>query len=337
MKVFILTEGGKNIGFGHLTRCISLYQAFEEKGVLAEFIVNGDESIKDLLRSKKYEIFNWLQEKEKLFGFVEKADIVIVDSYLADISFYEAVSRMRKVPVYIDDSRRIDYPEGIVVNGAIYAQDLDYVKRENVEYLIGPQYMPLRREFWEVPEKEIRERVQNIIITFGGDDARNLTPRILRFLNEEYPELMKTVVIGGGFQNIEQIENLKGRKVNLIYYPDAEEMKEIMLQSDIAISGGGQTLYELARVGTPTVAVAVADNQLNNVKGWQKTGFIEYAGSWKDKDILIKIRKLIEKLKDANIRKNKYSIGKKLIDGKGQSAIVNYLIKCREEVKRKIW
>lgn len=31
MKVFIITEDGKNIGFGHITKYLSLYQAFEEK------------------------------------------------------------------------------------------------------------------------------------------------------------------------------------------------------------------------------------------------------------------------------------------------------------------
>ena len=36
MKVFILTEGGKDIGFGHITRCISLSEAFEEKGIYPE-------------------------------------------------------------------------------------------------------------------------------------------------------------------------------------------------------------------------------------------------------------------------------------------------------------
>ena len=41
MKVFIITEGGKNIGFGHITRCLSLYQAFEEKGILPKFIINN--------------------------------------------------------------------------------------------------------------------------------------------------------------------------------------------------------------------------------------------------------------------------------------------------------
>jgi len=326
MKVFILTEGGKNIGFGHLTRCISLYQAFEEGGVLPEFIVNGDESIRDLLRGKKHKIFNWIEEKEKLFGFIENADIVIVDSYLADISLYKAMSALSKIPVYIDDNKRINYPEGIVMNGAVYAEDVDYIKNENVEYLAGPEYMPLRKEFWKVPEKEIRERVQNIMMTFGGDDAKNMTPKILMFLNEEYPELMKNVVIGRGFQNMEEIDDLREKKVNLIYYPDAEKMKEIMLESDIAISAGGQSLYELAGVGVPTIGICVAENQLENVEGWAKAGFLEYAGWYSEKNLLEKIRNSMKHLEDINIRRNKSELGRKRIDGKGSLRVVGILL-----------
>ena len=49
MKVIILTEGGKNMGIGHLARCLSLYQAFEDKNINAEIIVNGDKTLKDSL------------------------------------------------------------------------------------------------------------------------------------------------------------------------------------------------------------------------------------------------------------------------------------------------
>ena len=52
MKITILTEAGGNIGFGHLTRCIALYQAIEEKGYSPELIVNGDESILDFIKIK---------------------------------------------------------------------------------------------------------------------------------------------------------------------------------------------------------------------------------------------------------------------------------------------
>lgn len=45
MKFFIITEGSKNKGFGHITRCLSLYQAFEEKEIIPEPILNSDDNI----------------------------------------------------------------------------------------------------------------------------------------------------------------------------------------------------------------------------------------------------------------------------------------------------
>jgi len=96
MKVFILTEGGKNIGFGHITRCTALYQAFEERGIIPKFIVNGDDSVFDLLADKNYEIFDWIDEKERLLELIQNVDIAIIDSYLADISIYQPYQRLLK-------------------------------------------------------------------------------------------------------------------------------------------------------------------------------------------------------------------------------------------------
>jgi len=317
MKVFIITEGSKNIGFGHVTRCISLYQAFEEREVMSEFIVNGDDSIENLLKNKNYQIFNWIEEGSKIFELIKEADICIIDSYLADISFYENLSNLVKVPVYIDDTKRLDYPRGIVINGNIYAKELDYPEKDGITYLLGSKYIPLRKEFWEVPEKEIKEKVESIMITFGGDDMRNMTSKILKFLRKNYPSLKKNVIIGKAFQNTDEIEREVDENTNLIYFPDAEKMKEIMLASDIAISTGGQTLYELARVGVPTIGICVAENQLRNVKGWEKVGFLEYAGCCDEGDIINKLYCQLEHLKDVNIRKNRSKIGKRFVDGRG--------------------
>lgn len=45
MNVIILTEGGKDYGFGHVARCSSIYQAFRKFCITPQFIVNGDKSI----------------------------------------------------------------------------------------------------------------------------------------------------------------------------------------------------------------------------------------------------------------------------------------------------
>lgn len=321
MKAIIITEGGRHIGLGHITRCVSLYQAFEKNKISPELIVNGDETVKELLADKQYEIFNWLDERDKLFGHIGGADIAVIDSYLADIDFYLRVSGTIKIPVYIDDAMRLDYPQGVVVNGGICAEELNYPEASGVKYLLGAKYIPLRKEFWDLQEKEIKDAIKSVMITFGGDDARNMTPVVLSLLIERFPELIKRVIIGKGFKNMKEVTAMKDAKTELVLYPDAGGMRRVMLESDIAISAGGQTLYELARAGVPTIAVAVAGNQTNNVKGWERAGFIEYAGWWEDKGVLENVEDALHLLREKNIRRQMAKIGRTLVDGLGAERV----------------
>jgi UDP-4-amino-4,6-dideoxy-N-acetyl-beta-L-altrosamine N-acetyltransferase len=317
MKAFILTEGKKNTGFGHMARCTSLCQAFEEKGISPEFIINGDHSTKGLLQNRQHTIINWLERRDEILDLVGGADIVLIDSYLAEYDFYKKISELAKLPVYMDDFMRYDYPKGVVINGALFAEDLDYPDREGVIYMLGIQYFPIRQIFWDISRKRIRGRVQNIMVTFGGDDSEKMTVPILKLLAAEYPFMKKKVIIGKGFDNIREIESLSDKNTEIIYCPDGEGMKKIMIESDICISAAGQTLYELARVGVPTITIMTADNQANNIIGWQKAGSIEYAGSSKDIDIFNKVKKGIDALEKKDYRAQKAKAGFAIIDGKG--------------------
>ena len=326
MKIIIVTEGSRKIGFGHITRCMSLYQAFREKNLPVQFIVNGDTTIKHLLENTDHLIFNWLEDSLKFFELLDKSDMVIVDSYLAPKSFYEKISESVAFASYIDDNKRIDYPKGTVVNGSVLAENMGYPSLDEVQYLLGSCYIPLRHEFWNVPEKKTKTALESIMVTFGGDDLRNLTPNILKMLNKEHPHVNKKVVIGRGFEKISEIEDLKDNQTELIYYPDAGGMLQTMMESDVAISAGGQTLYELARVGVPTIAVGVAYNQINNVNNWQKVGFIEFAGFWDNENLCRLINEKIKLLEDKNLRFDKSKTGKMSVDGQGAIKIVKHCL-----------
>ncbi len=325
-KVFIITEGGDRIGLGHITRCLSLYQAFEAKGILPEFIVNGDESIDVVLKNRQYKRFNWLEHKDRVLTSIKDSGIAIVDSYLADIAFYNEVSDSVRLPVYIDDNKRLDYPKGVVVNGSISAEMLNYPARENINYLLGPKYIPLRKEFWNVSEKIIREKVERIMITFGGDDTENVTPSALRMLAKRYPQAAKNVIVGRGFRNEVEIKKAADARTELIYSVGAEGMKSVMFESDIALSAGGQTLYELARVGMPAIAVIVADNQLNNVQGWEKNGFVVNAGWHNAPELPEKINEGLKLLEERMVRERMSKAGKLLVDGGGAERAVETLM-----------
>ncbi|MGC8924395.1 MAG: PseG/SpsG family protein [Calditerrivibrio sp.] len=303
MKIYIITEGGSDIGFGHLTRMYAVYQGFKVRGITPKFIVNGDDFVEDIIKEAECEIFDWIDNKARLFDLIKGADIAIIDSYLADKSLYEEISNIVKLPVYYDDNNRLEYPRGVVINGNIHAKDLNYPERGDIVYLLGMEYLPLRMEFWDLPEKEIRVNMESIMITFGGDDVKNMTPKVLNFLVEEYPGLKKYVIIGRGFRNIDEIEKYVDNKTFLVYHPDGKKIRDIMLDSDIAISAGGQTLYELARVGVPTIAVIVAENQIGNVKKFEELGLVENVGWWNEP--LSNIKSKILKLSSYKNRKEK--------------------------------
>ena len=320
MEVVILTEGGKDYGYGHVARCSSIHQAFEHYNISPKFIVNGDESIKSIVQDMNVEIIDWLYDSFN-------AEIVLIDSYLADLTFYEEISKNSLLGVYVDDNNRLDYPKGIVINGTLDTSDMGYLERDDITYLIGNEFIPLRKDFWDIQKLKINDSIENILITMGGNDLRNLTPKILELLNDNFPKVNKKVIIADSFKNTKEIESLKNEYVELIYSPNSVEIINAMSSVDLAISASGQTLYELACIGVPTIAIGIIDNQKNNIKNLVNQGFIEYAGCWNDDNLLENILGRINYLKDKNIRFDKRLLGIQAVNGKGSLNIVKNILK----------
>lgn len=330
MKLIILTEGGENIGFGHVTRCLSLAQGFEANGLPSELIVAGDSSVEKILANTNYRLINWRENIDQLIRMIKDA-IVVVDSYLADLSLYEEISKAAKIPIFFDDNFRLNYPKGVILNWNIHAHDLNYPQKEGLTYLLGSEYISLRNSFWDIKEKVIRENVDDIMVTLGGDDSKNLMPKVLRLLVSQYPKLRKHIIIGGAFKNEVEIKSEADKNTNLIFSPDDKGMKNVMLRSDIAISSGGQTLYELARVGVPTIAIIVADNQENAVKSWQRNGFIELAGYWTNGNLIENLEKKMHHLMDYKKRCQSSKIGQQKVPGNGAEKIVDFIKQSMNE------
>ena len=78
MKVEIFTEGWKDIGLGHISRCSSLYNEIVNRGIPVNFIVYGDIADVDFLKGINIVNENWL-DKEDLINNVSP------DDYLIDI------------------------------------------------------------------------------------------------------------------------------------------------------------------------------------------------------------------------------------------------------------
>ena len=332
MTVKIFTEGGPDIGLGHISRCSALYDEITDRGISAEFYIYGEIDNTELTDKKDIHNVNWLT-KEFLNDNITENDYCIVDSYLASIDLYEVVARKAKKALYIDDTGRLHYPKGIVVNPSLSADGIRYPNDENVRYLIGPEYVILRKPFVGAVRKGVNKEAKRVLVTMGGTDIRNLTPLIIREICIKFPKLQFDIVAGETFNNTEEQEF---ENTHFHFNVTAGGMKELMLSADYAISAAGQTIYELIATQTPFIAIKTAENQENNIKQLQNgipgQVVIAYHARNFIKD-MITAMSLYDSIKVRYGLFDKYG---KLIDGKGSGRIVNRLINseiCAEEIQ----
>ncbi len=326
-KIAIRADGGREIGLGHIQRCLALSSQLQRERMEVLFITKGNEVVKEKIEQGGFEVvelndnLNLEEDLEHTIEIIKtnKVDVLVTDSYEFDEKYLTEGKKKVRLLVSIDDLAEIVFPSDIVMNQNIYAKDLKYRSSAgNTKFLLGPQYALLREEFTNLRKRKISEKVQNILITLGGSEPFNLTPKILNVLDKIEGDFSITVVIGHFFNNIPEIEDMIkniNKKVKIVYNPT--RMASLMLSSDLAITGGGTTLYELAATGTPGFAFCLADNQIKNIKGMAEACTIIDMG-WGSKLAEESFFQKIDKLMNGYmLRKEMSKSGQALVDGKG--------------------
>jgi CMP-N-acetylneuraminic acid synthetase/spore coat polysaccharide biosynthesis predicted glycosyltransferase SpsG len=112
----------------------------------------------------------------------------------------------------------------------------------------GPEYATLRSEFFHLPPKQVRERPERILITFGGTDPGQLGPRCARLLVDEVDAEIRAVVGPGS--------DAEGYPEGVSVAKHVRSMAAEMVAADLILTSAGRTVYEAAAVGTPVVVLA---------------------------------------------------------------------------------
>lgn len=317
MKAVIVTEGLKGRGYGHLTRCLAIYQAFEERGITPIYVADSNGVKPQFLGQMNLVVLDWRNNSEEILRLSANSDVIVADSYLADLQSYERLRQTSREIVYLDDYLRIDYPPGIIVNGAVGAERLPYPRDRGHRHLLGIEYAPLRKEFWDILPVVGRRNVKDVLLNFGGEDAANLAAKILYHLLETFPEYNFHIV--RGLTPGDTDEKFRSRRVTFHRNLEAGNLLRLSMSCDLAISAAGQTLYELARMGLPTIAIGTAENQRQTIHGWIENGFLRSELWWNDLDLLEKLA--------SEIRARSHSSVEVLAscDGQGARRIIKYL------------
>ncbi|TLE14519.1 hypothetical protein LS72_008440 [Helicobacter apodemus] len=238
-KAFLFADKKLGIGLGHMSRTKALANLLEQNHYQAKIL--------DC-------IF--------LESFKESCDLMSIDSYTLPIDSYYQATSLARVCIFFDDTLRLPYPKGILLNASLGADLQSYKnKYPNHTLWIGKGYTLLQKPFLQLlntPHK-LHKTIKNIMVTLGGADILGLT----KWLCEELYTFNPNFQIHYIHKDKHLFKKAKGYS-NL----NATQMANLFSQMDLCICACGQTLSESIACKVPTLGLEVAINQRANLIGY---------------------------------------------------------------------
>jgi UDP-2,4-diacetamido-2,4,6-trideoxy-beta-L-altropyranose hydrolase len=323
------TDGGSEIGGGHVMRCLALAQAWQEEGGHALFAAATiAPALKARLAQEGFECLAVPGPRgsaEDLAATIaaaraQGARAVVVDGYRFAPTYRQSLRDAGFKVAAIDDNDEIGAcVDDLVINQNSHASEALYPERAaHTRLLLGTDYALLRREFraWQGPPRQLPPVARRILVTLGAADPDNVTGSAIGVLAPVLPVGTETtILIGGSNPHAHAIDaQTAGQPGFRVLRDQREQMPTLMAQADLAVSAGGSTMWELAFMGTPFVIVVIADNQRAASEAMAAEGFPVLQAA----DVADALPDVVARLLADRGRRSLLSkLGRRLVDGEG--------------------
>jgi UDP-2,4-diacetamido-2,4,6-trideoxy-beta-L-altropyranose hydrolase len=325
MRVVFRADASDVIATGHVMRCLTLAETLRERGAEVHFVSRDlPGNLNGLIAERGFglgrlpepdrarpagaavsEAETWLgvdigtdaEQTAATLDALAPVDWLVVDHYGIDAS-WERLQRPRVGRILaIDDLANRAHDCDLLLDQNL-AADAEIRYRGKVPphcvLRLGPGYALLRREF-RLARTRRRPRPwppRRILVNFGGTDPSDLTALALAALSElDDARLGIDVVTGAAYRGRPRdIAGLPG----LTWHSGVNTMAEMMASADLALGAGGGTTWERLYLGLPTMAVASAANQVDQLEMLADRDCIHYLGRAQDLDVA----RLTERLRD---------------------------------------
>ncbi len=337
----IRADAGRQIGIGHLMRCMALGKAWQDAGGDVIFLTAPDVGTKNILREKGIESLGLASIPGSIEDALETAeaagkagaDWVVADGYHFHSEYQKIIKDSGMNLLMVDDHRFCDrFYADIILNQNLHACKYIYSHTEPyTRFLLGPSYILIRKEFerWRDWKREIPDRAEKILITMGGSDPDNVTSKALDALCLlEAPGVKSRIIIGPANPHHEMI--LKRIRDDARHIPEVSgptpDISRQMAWADLAISAAGSTCWELAYMGLPSIILVLADNQEPIAAALDQSGISLNLGRHSQVSASKIASSLSGLIHSREIRSGMSSRGRNLIDGLGAKRVASVLM-----------
>ena len=233
-EVLVVADGAPDLGLGHLVRSSAVAAALVSRGLDV------------VCRANKGSQPQWVDGvRWEPFGEGhEEATTLVLDSYLLDPEETKQAVGAKHLVLMHDHTG--DVPAADLVIAPASTEERTDSK------LTGLRFACLRPAFWGLRPREVRERVERVLVATGGTDPGGHGVELATIVRDTLPGarvgLLRAPHVVGGLPD--SVEDVK-----------ANPLLDELLAADIVVCGAGQTMLEAVAAGTPCVALPLAENQ----------------------------------------------------------------------------
>lgn len=310
MQLVIRTDSSRQIGTGHVMRCLNLADYLAAAGHAVSFICRDlDGNIADLVSQRGYHVTllpheqgdvgsdlfhaHWLETSQAIDAQQTIAacedvavDWVIIDHYALDAAWEAAVNQALGCKCWVIDDLVDRAHECDILLDQNYYNDggsaYNDLLRDGCQRYIGPRYALLKPDFFQIKPMPAANPPQRLFIFFGGMDSTSETLKALRALQQSDDQLSHVDVVCGArnpdLDEITQICEAQGYALHI----NTPDMAQLIAQADIGLGAGGVNTWERCFLQLPTLVISVAENQEAIAQHCDEAGFVHYLGKSSD-------------------------------------------------------
>lgn len=332
--ILLHVDGGACVGLGHVARGLGLAPALGAHGYEPVFAIAEGSGLQPRLSAAGWCVELCPPSSADVLELCRRkaAVAMVIDSYRLNA---DALLELRQAGVPIvtfDDTGHCDLLADVVIT--LSSAPRSASGASGARRLEGLAFQIVRPEFGSDSPRDYHRRPRRLLVTVGATAAADVMEELLSFVTTailpRHPQLAVDAVVGPFSCATPAADG----RVNIHHSPD--DMAALMRTADVALSAGGQTLFELARCGLPTVAFCLTQDQAVNLQVMAQHGAIDYigwvasAGSW-----LERIGSALHAmLTDAARREQVGGTAASLIDGRGAVRIAQEIDAL---VRQKCW
>lgn len=325
-------DSNRTLGLGHLSRCIQLANSLKRKKINSCFLIKKNNIAISYIKNSGYDFViiptntNDIHEIKKIKRLKanSKIDLIFIDlRKTKSQKYFKALKKIAKI-VVIDNYENASLNADLIIWSWSMLKELKRKIPQNSykKILVGPDYMILGK----IPTSRIEKKnSKTILISMGGSDKYNLTLKLVRELKKSHLKVKFQIVIGKFFQDVKNIEKEIENDRRFSLEKKIDNLIPLMMNSKIGIFTFGITIYEALFAGLPSIVLAHSLQNDIYAKLLAKNECVDYIGYYKKINFHNIPNKILNLIENGNKMNQMSKNGKKIVDGKGVSRIVNKL------------